>query len=83
MPRTRKVDKLAQAVLPDKPARLVDQPAAAVPALASVLEDGNRYVVGYAIEALERIATPDAITVLLPFLKTARWCPITNSGSLF
>src|SRR5439155_4176 len=64
-------------------ARLGPGAAAAVPALAPVLEDGNRYVVGYAIEALERIATPDAITVLLPFLKTARWCPITNSGSLF
>ena len=64
-------------------ARLGPDAAAAVPALAAVLEDGNRYVVGYAIEALERIATPDALAVLLPCLKTARWCPITNSGSLF
>jgi HEAT repeat protein len=64
-------------------ARLGPGAAAAVPALASVLEDGNRYVVGYAIEALERIATPDALAVLLPFLKTARWCPITTSRSLF
>jgi HEAT repeat protein len=64
-------------------ARLGPGAAAAVPALAGVLEDGNRYVVGYAVEALERIGTREALAVLLPFLKAARWCPITNSGSLF
>ena len=64
-------------------ARLGPGAAAAVPALEGVLEDGNRYVVGYAVEALERIATREALGVLLPFLKAARWCPITNSGSLF
>ena len=44
---------------------------AAVPALKDALHDENRYVPGYAVEALERIATPAAIRVLLPFLKTA------------
>jgi len=44
------------------------------------LRDANRYVVGYATETLERIGTPRAMGVLLPFLKTARWCPFTKSG---
>ena len=56
---------------------------AAVPALADALHDENRYVPGYAIEALERIATPAAISVLLPFLKTARWCPHTSPASIY
>jgi hypothetical protein len=44
------------------------------------LRDANRYVVGYATETLERIGTPRAMRVLLPFLKTARWCHFTKSG---
>ena len=57
--------------------------AKAVPALAAALHDGDRYVQSYALEALEGIATPDALAVLLPHLRTARWCPITNPGSMF
>lgn len=64
-------------------ARMGKGAAAAVPALADALNDGNRYVSGYAIEALDRIATPEAYAALVPFLKVARWCPITNNKSLF
>jgi HEAT repeat protein len=56
---------------------------AAVPALKDALYDENRYVPGYAVEALERIATPGAIRALLPFLKTARWCPHTSPASIY
>ena len=56
---------------------------AAVPALRDALHDENRYVPGYAVEALERIATPDAMQVLLPFLKTARWCAHTSPASIY
>ena len=56
---------------------------AAVPALKDALHDENRYVPGYAVEALERIATPSAIRVLLPFLKAARWCPHTSPASIY
>lgn len=56
---------------------------AAVPALQDALHDTNRYVPGYAVEALERIATPSAIRVLLPFLKAARWCPHTSPASIY
>jgi len=56
---------------------------AAVPALQDALLDDNRYVPGYAVEALERIATPGAMRVLLPFLKSARWCSHTSPASIF
>jgi HEAT repeat protein len=64
-------------------ARIGKGAEAAVPALADALNDGNRYVGGYAIEALDRIGTPEAYAVLVPHLKVARWCPITNNKSLF
>jgi HEAT repeat protein len=54
-----------------------------VPALGDALHDENRYVGGYAVEALERIASPQAMRTLIPFLKTARWCPHTTSRSIF
>jgi len=63
--------------------RLGPAAATAVPTLAAALRDGDRYVRGYALEALERIATPDAMAALLDHLKTARWCPITRSSSMF
>jgi HEAT repeat protein len=64
-------------------ARLGRGAAAAVPTLTDALSDGNRYVVGYAIEALERIGTPEALSMLVPFLKIARSCPLTSNKSLF
>jgi HEAT repeat protein len=56
---------------------------AAVPVLSDALHDENRYVPGYAVEALERIGTPEAMRVLLPFLKAARWCPHTSPASIY
>ncbi len=56
---------------------------AAVPALQDALLDENRYVPGYAVEALERIATPDALRALMPFLKSSRWCPHTSPSSIY
>ncbi len=64
-------------------ARLGKGAAAAVPALRDALCDGNRYVVGYALEALDRIGTPEAMAALIPFLKVSRWCPLTSNKSLF
>jgi len=47
---------------------------------AAALKDTNRYVVGLAVEALDRMGTPEALRHLVPFLKTARWCHFTRSG---
>jgi HEAT repeat protein len=55
----------------------------AVPALRAALADDNRYVPGYAVEALERVASPEALEALVPFLKRARWCPHTTPASTF
>lgn len=55
----------------------------AIPALSSVLTDSNRYVIGNAVDALRRIDTAEANEVLLRHLVTARWCPVTKSGSLY
>jgi hypothetical protein len=57
--------------------------AAAVPLLRDALKDENRYVPGYAVEALERIATPEAMRAVLPFLKSSRWCPRTSPHSIY
>jgi HEAT repeat protein len=64
-------------------ARLGPAAATAIPMLRDALADGNRYVAGYAIEALERIGTPEALATLVPFLKIARYCPLTSNKSLF
>jgi HEAT repeat protein len=56
---------------------------AAVPALREALMDDNRYVLGCAVEALDRIGTADAMRALLPFLKLSRWCPYTSPRSIF
>lgn len=57
--------------------------ASAVARLEDALYDSNRYVSGYAAEALERIGTVDALDALLPFLRTARWCPHTDNRRPF
>ena len=64
-------------------ARLGPAAAPATGALVEALRDGNRYTVGYTVEALERIGTPEAREALIRFLKIARWCPITTTGNLF
>ncbi len=61
-------------------ARRAPKSGRAVAAATKALEDGNRYVVGYAVEALHRIGTPEATEILLHFLKRARWCQFTRSG---
>jgi HEAT repeat protein len=55
----------------------------ATEALIAALDDGNRYVPGYAVEALERVGTPRATRALIAHLKGARWCPLTSNRSLF
>ena len=64
-------------------ARLGPAAAPVIDALVESLRDGNRYTMGYAVEALERIGTPEAHRALIRFLKIARWCPITTTGNLF
>ena len=51
--------------------------------LGEALYDTNRYVSGYAVEALERIGTPAALEKLLPFMRTARWCAHTDNRRPF
>lgn len=64
-------------------ARLGPAADQAVPALSEALHDSNRYVPGYAVEALERIGTPQATRILLPYLKSARWCAQTSPVSTY
>lgn len=54
-----------------------------VGALEEALFDTNRYVSAYAAEALERIGTGEAFDALVPFLRTARWCPQTDNRRPF
>ena len=55
----------------------------AIEPLGKALYDTNRYVSGYAADALERIGTPNALSELLPFLRTARWCAHTDNKRPF
>lgn len=57
--------------------------ARTVDPLASALYDTNRYVSGYAAEALQRIGTQEALAHLLPYLQTARWCAHTDNRRPF
>lgn len=63
--------------------RLGSAAEAAVPALEAALEDENRYVSGHAAEALHYIGTERANQVLIEFLLSSRWCPITTPQSTF
>ena len=68
------------------PYALAHYGAAATPALGAlsrVLDDENRYVSGHAMTALQRIGTPEAEAVMLDFLGTARWCPLTTRESMY
>ena len=55
----------------------------AVPALQAALSDENRYVRGDAAHVLHRIGTAEAKDVLLHFLITSRWCPLTTRESTY
>ena len=57
--------------------------APTVAPLDEALYDTNRYVSAYAAEALERIGSAEALEALLPFLRTARWCPHTDNQRPF
>ena len=64
-------------------ARIGPNATAAVEGLQNVLFDENRYVRGDAVHALHRIGTPAAKAVLLRYLETTRWCPLTSKESTF
>lgn len=64
-------------------ARIGKNAADAVDGLQNVLFDPNRYVRGDAVHALHRIGTPAAKAVLLRYLETTRWCPLTSRQSTF
>ena len=49
----------------------------------TALEDANRYVQAKALEALQRIGSPEAMDSALHVLQTARWCAHTGTGSPF
>jgi HEAT repeat protein len=53
----------------------------AVPLLARSLADDDRYVRGNAAHALRCIRTPAAVEVLLEYMATSRWCPLTTRDS--
>ncbi len=55
----------------------------AIAPLGDALDDSNRYVSAHAVDALERIASPAALRLLLPFLRTARWCAHTDNARPF
>jgi len=60
-----------------------DLMADTVAPLEDALFDTNRYVSAYAAETLERIGTREALEALVPFLRTARWCPHTDNRRPF
>ena len=62
-------------------ARLGQHAEDAVDALKAAFSDENRYVRGDAVHVLHRIGTPEATKVLLQFLTTSRWCPLTSQQS--
>ena len=64
-------------------ARLAPDSPEVAATLKDALHDGNRYVIGYALEALERIGSPETVSLLIPYLKDARWCPMTSPKSQF
>ena len=64
-------------------ARIGKDAPGAVEGLQDVLFDENRYVRGDAVHALYRIGTPAAKAVLIHYLETTRWCPLTSKESTF
>lgn len=63
--------------------RIGENAGEAVEGLENLLFDENRYIRGNAVHALYRIGTPEAKNVLLNYLQSTRWCPITTRDSTF
>ncbi len=57
--------------------------ASAIEALAQCLQDENRYVRGFSVEALRQIGTLDALNLVCEHLMEARWCYSTTPDSTF
>jgi HEAT repeat protein len=89
-------EQLCECVLRDKDAQTRFQATLAVAQLAKnlgsekmvdalelMLLDEDRYVRGYAVEALKRIQNPKATQVLLKHLETSRWCALTTVNTQF
>ena len=55
----------------------------AVEALATMLEDENRYNRFYATYVLQQIGTPAARDILFHTLLNSRWCPITTKDNMY
>ena len=64
-------------------ARMGPAAAAATPTLQASLQDENRYVRANAVDALNRIGTPEAHHILIDYLLGTRWCYTTTPDSLF
>lgn len=74
----------AAAAVPDLEKALHDDTLSASLMLSSSRADkGARYVSAISATALQRIRTNEALDVLLPFLQTAKWCPVTTKVSTF
>lgn len=56
-------------------ARIGANAAEAVPALTKSLRESHYYVRGFSVQALRRIATPEATEGLLHYLEATRWDP--------
>ncbi|EFC42848.1 predicted protein [Naegleria gruberi] len=64
--------------------RIGNQAERSTRALNRVLKtDQCRYVVGFALDALERIGTRDSMRIVLEYLKASRWCYMTTKSSQF
>ncbi len=64
-------------------ARQGSQAASALPALRASLQDENRYVRGFGIEALRQIGTAEALNAACDHLMDSRWCYSTTPHSTF
>lgn len=55
--------------------RLGPKAEAAIPTLREAVGDDSAYVRAFAVEALARIDSEDALRAMVPFLRTMRWFP--------
>jgi hypothetical protein len=64
-------------------ARLAVHAGSVMAELTQALHHPNRYVQASVLKTLERMNSDTARNILVDFLTTARWCPITTKDSLF